>query len=165
MRGRGRTGFQMARNVNLWARLLEGDSAHQALKNLLVENTYTNLFSRCWEALQVDGTLGGCAGIAEMLLQSHAGEIHLLPALSKAWPSGSVRGLRARGGFEVNISWKNGKLTSATISSLFGNRCRVRTHAPIKVISAGKTIKTRSPEENVIEFETRVDGKYALSVI
>lgn len=162
MRGDGSTGFGMAWNVNIWARLLNGDYAHRVLKKLILENTCTNFFSKCWQTPQVDGSFGGCAGIAEMLLQSHACEILLLPALPKAWASGSVNGLCARGGFEVDMEWKGGILANAKIHSKLGRKCRIRTQVPIQVTSDGKPMKTYSPEENVFEFETKADGVYVI---
>ncbi|MGH9382746.1 MAG: glycoside hydrolase family 95 protein [Vicinamibacterales bacterium] len=123
--GGGHTGWSRAWIINFWARLEDGEKAWENYQALLAKSTLPNLWD-LHPPFQIDGNFGGAAGVAEMLLQSHAGEIHLLPALPRAWSDGEVRGLRARGGVEVDVAWRQGRIVKATLRPSISGTFRVR---------------------------------------
>jgi len=174
--GGGGTGWSRAWVVNLWARLGEADSAHENLCQLLGRFTLPNFFDHHpygenGAVFQIEGNFGGAAGLTEMLLQSHeaAGEdalervISLLPALPSEWPQGSVKGLRARGGFELDIAWKDGKLSTATLRSRLGGRCVLRTADPVDIRKGGEQVDFEDRGESTISFETEVGASYEIA--
>jgi alpha-L-fucosidase 2 len=162
-RGDGGTGFSRGWKMALWARLYDGNRANSIFKGYIKEQAYPQLFAKCFTPLQVDGSLGVTAGITEMLMQSHEGIIDLLPALPAEWPVGRFAGVCARGAFELDMTWKNGKITRVGVLSKDGQVCRIKTGNPSKVTSGGKTVKTKLLPDGTIEFETRKGVKYEIT--
>jgi len=160
--GAGKNGWPAAWYSNLWARLEDGDRANQHIQNLLSTASESLLnASRMW--FQIDANLGGASGIAEMLLQSHSGEIAILPALPAAWPEGSFRGLRARGGVDVDASWKDGKAISAALHPAVAGKFKLRPPQGQRIASihsAGRTIKaSESNGDWSVRLEARKEYK------
>jgi alpha-L-fucosidase 2 len=163
-RGLPGNGWSSAWKAACWARLGDGAKALENLRFAMNNYSTASLFSICSGALQVDGALGFSAAISEMLLQSQAGELDFLPALPPSWRSGEVRGLRARGGFEVGLKWLNGRLWRVTLLSVSGGPCRVRLPFPMSITSLNEPIMPSSvPDSGVVEFRTQAGRTYVLA--
>ncbi len=162
-RGDINLGWSGAWKINLHARLEEPEPAYDILKNMLTDVSLHPRpeDSRITPSFEGNQAIQGVtAGVTEMLMQSHSSEISLLPALPKEWKDGGIQGLVARGGYNVDIFWNEGKLTHAFIDSKFNNQCRVRTKNKAKILSDGKEIKTNNPESNVLEFNAEAGKTY-----
>jgi alpha-L-fucosidase 2 len=155
-------GWSLAWKLNLRARLLEPELVWKHLTQLLAPGrTAPNMFD-LHPPFQIDGNFGGVSGLNEMMLQSHSGEVALLPCLPAAFSTGQVRGLRSRGGFEIAMTWEGGRLASAQIRSLLGNRLRLRTQMTVDVRSTDGPVVPSRPEASVVELPTRRGATYTI---
>lgn len=178
LRGDAATGWSMGWKINCWARMLDGNHAYKIIANLFNPisfgngrkggGLYKNMLDAC-PPFQIDGNFGYVAGVVEMLLQSHAGYIQLLPALPDAWAQGSIAGLKARGNFEVSMQWANTALEQASVRSLSGEPCRIRTSVPFAVKLGSKAIASSTPvqlngkEYYEVSFETNKGDLYQIT--
>jgi alpha-L-fucosidase 2 len=161
-RGTGGCGWSYGWKMGLWARLYAPGPALHEFKRHLIDSSHPNFFSKCGRTLQVDGTFGATASMAEMLLQSHQGELHLLPALPLQWGTGSVKGLRARGNVEVDMTWENHRLTSVTLHAGSDGPILIRASGMRGVETAGG-IDYAQLDAETLTFEAQAGSTYTLT--
>ncbi len=162
--GGGHTGWSRAWIVNFWARFMDAENAHDNLQALLAKSTLDNLFDT-HPPFQIDGNFGGAAGMAEMLLQSHDGEIRILPALPEAWASGSFKGLKARGGFQVSARWNEGRLAEAEIESSRDSACRLHGNEFTVTCDGVEVALEKVENRDAMEFSTRAGNTYVINYV
>ncbi len=164
-RGDAANGFSRAWKMCLWARLGDGDRSYSIFKGYLKDQCYPQLFAKGGSALQVDATFGVAAGINEMLLQSQKGFIDVLPALPNEWADGEINGIMARGGFQVNLKWKNGRVSQMQILSKSGKLCRLKINGATKinVVENGLSIDIKYDVDGVAQFNTNKNGIYTIT--
>ena len=161
-RGLPGNGWASGWKAACWARLGNADKALENFTYAMHKYTTDSLFSICSNTLQVDGAFGMAAAVAEMILQSHEDEISFLPAIPTSWNEGEVRGLRARGGFEVGLQWSAGRLRQATILSTVGGACRVRAGVPLAVSSEGGKVRVTASSDGAVAFDTLPGRSYII---
>lgn len=163
--GGGHTGWSCAWIINMFARLWDAENAHKYVQTILAKSTYPNLFD-AHPPFQIDGNFGATAGITEMLMQSINGIIHLLPALPRQWPEGFIKGLRARGNYELDMEWNNGKLTRAVIKSFVSGArnvtLRLQNARAYTVRCNGRVIEITEPGNDLISFEITDEAPYLI---
>ena len=160
-RGDGGKGFSMAWKMALWARLGDGNRANKIFKGYLNDQSCSQLFALCGKSLQVDGSLGMTAAITEMLMQSQDAAINLLPALPEEWQSGEFRGVRTRGGFELDLQWEDRQITRLKVTSKAGGTFRMRSDSELNMTVNG-TRRLLIPKDGIVEFPTAKGVEYLL---
>jgi alpha-L-fucosidase 2 len=161
-RGDGGTGFSRGWKMALWSRLYDGNRAALVFKGYIEEQCYPQLFAKCFTPLQIDGTMGVAAGITEMLIQSHEGVIDLLPAIPDEWSEGAFKGVCARGGFELDLQWKDGEISQVEVLSKYGIPCRINAAGKVRVMLNGKRVRFKNLDDGSIKFVTTAGNKYML---